>query len=92
MHMAAQNGHYLVVKYLLDRGADCQMTNLEEKTPMQLLRKSFRQQGIKIDKLGKKQKINAKEMQEAQARFKSMKDTLDMLEDSEKQYGGQQHA
>ena len=90
--MAAQNGHYLVVKYLLDRGADCQMTNLEEKTPMQLLRKSFRQQGIKIDKLGKKQKINAKEMQEAQSRFKSMKDTLDMLEDSEKQYGGQQHA
>ena len=54
MHMAAQNGHYLVVKYLLDRGADSQMTNLEEKTPKQLLRKSLRQQGIKIDKLSKK--------------------------------------
>lgn len=54
MHMAAQNGHYLIVKYLLERGADCQITNLEEQTPKEVLLKAANQQAIKINKMKKK--------------------------------------
>ena len=92
MHMAAKNGHYLVVKYLLERGADCQITNLEEQTPKDLLLKSVSQQAIKIKKLSKKQKIDPKEQQDAHDKYKSMQDTLEMLADSEQAMGGQRVA
>lgn len=65
MHMAAKNGHYLIVKYLLERGADCQITNLDEMTPKDLLLKSLNLQEQKIKKIKKKQKIDQKELDAA---------------------------
>lgn len=62
MHMGAKNGHYLVVKYLLERGADCQITNLDEFTPKDLLVKSLASQKQKLSKIKKKQKINQEEL------------------------------
>lgn len=53
MHMAAQSGHYLVVKYLLERGADSQITNLDELTPKDLLLRSVTVHKKKLDKIKK---------------------------------------
>ena len=83
MHMAAQNGHYLIVKYLLERGADCQITNLDEQTPKDLLLASAGQQAVKIKKLRKKQKIDQKALQLALERQKGMQDSLELLAYSE---------
>lgn len=62
MHMAAQSGHYLIVKYLLSKNADCLITNNDEQTPKDLLLKSMAAQKKKLDKIKKKQKINQKEL------------------------------
>lgn len=83
MHMAAKNGHYLVVKYLLERGADCQITNLDEQTPKDLLVKSIHAQDTKIKKMKKKQKIDEKELLKAHERYKAMTDSLMLLNDAE---------
>lgn len=94
MHMAAKNGHYLVVKYLLERGADSQITNFEEQTPRDLLVRSLTAQSMHIKKLQKKQdnKKKAQELQTAMERQKSMQDTLELLNLSEQAMMGGQRA
>lgn len=37
MHFAARNGHYLVVKYLLELGAQADMVNKQGLTPLKAL-------------------------------------------------------
>lgn len=59
MHMAAQSGHYLVVKYLLEIGAYPLKANFEQRTPKDLLVKAMMEQGKKIKKLNKKPKVDA---------------------------------
>ena len=88
MHMAAQNGHYLIVKFLLERGADSTITNLDEQTPKDLLMKSLTSQELKIKKIKKKQKIDQKELQNAYDSLKGMKDTYELLTYSEQSMGG----
>lgn len=54
MHMAAQSGHYLVVKYLIERQARSQITNNEDDTPNDLLYKAMRAHKKKLEKIKKK--------------------------------------
>lgn len=73
MHMAAQHGHYLVVKYLLEEvGAYPLKANFEQKTPKDLLVKAMMDQGKKIKKLNKKPKVDATQVKRAQEKYKAM--------------------
>ena len=58
MHMAAQHGHYLVVKYLLEIGAYPLKVNFDQKTPRDLLVKAMMDQRKKIKKLTQKPKVD----------------------------------
>lgn len=35
IHIAARSGHFLIVKYLLEAGANCLITNRDGQTPLQ---------------------------------------------------------
>ena len=37
MHIAARNGHYLIVKYLIELGAQTTITNVSGYTPKEYL-------------------------------------------------------
>jgi len=88
MHMAAQAGHYLVVKYLLEIGAYPLKANFEQRTPKDLLVKAMMEQGKKIKKLNKKPKVDAVQVQKAQEKYKAMQDTFELLSYKEQEMGG----
>ena len=35
IHLACQNGHFLIVRFLQELGADCTLLNKQGKTPLQ---------------------------------------------------------
>jgi ankyrin repeat protein len=49
MHIAAQQGHYLIVKYLIELGCNTTYTNAEGLTPRELLRKGWYQDPAKVE-------------------------------------------
>lgn len=56
LHIAARNGHYLIVKYLLDQQADTNLINVNGLTPKQFLQEALVSDPVKLDKLCNKQK------------------------------------
>ena len=59
MHVAARNGHYLIVKYLLENGAKPDITNNRGLTPKQYLDEVLISDPQKIAQIAKKQKSKA---------------------------------
>merc|ERR1712196_613557 len=55
LHIAARHGHYLIVKYLLDIGAEIVQTNEAGQTPKQFLQEVLISDPSKLDKLDKKE-------------------------------------
>lgn len=83
LHIAARNGHYLIVKYLLEQGADIQLTNVNSLTPRQFLQEVVITDPNKLEKLCSKQAtpVAANKLREKQ---KQLADTLKLLIDNEK--------
>jgi ankyrin repeat protein len=54
MHIAAKHGHYLIVKYLKDIGANPVITNRDGHTPYDFADDSRRQVQEQLDFVGKK--------------------------------------
>jgi len=48
LHLAAQNGHILIVKYLLELGATTTLVNYESKTALDLARESLKKSTPKL--------------------------------------------
>lgn len=88
MHMAARQGHYLVVKYLLEIGAYPLKANFDQKTPKDLLVKAMMDQGKRIKKLTKKPKVDPVQLKQAEDRYKAMQDTFELLSYKEQEMGG----
>lgn len=55
MHIAARNGHFLIVKYLVELGADSVMGNKEGHTPYDFANDSKRQ--LEMQRASSKNKI-----------------------------------
>jgi hypothetical protein len=51
MHIAAQQGHYLIVKYLIELGCDTLTQNAQGYTPRGLLMTGWVQDPAKIEQL-----------------------------------------
>ena len=58
IHIAAKNGHYLIVKLLLELNADSTIVNLDGLTALQLNQETLQYQPAKIETLSKKQKVD----------------------------------
>lgn len=83
MHIAARNGHYLIVKYLLDIGSSHNITNLQGLTPRQFLSEALVTDPKKIDKLVKKDCKNKSQEKALRDKFKVMADTFRLLSQAE---------
>lgn len=59
MHIAAQQGHYLIVKYLIELGCDTLTQNAQGYTPRGLLMTGWVQDPAKVEQLAMKQKAVA---------------------------------
>ena len=56
MHIAARHGHFLIVKYLIEIGAQTSVTNLEGQTPIKYLEEALVADPDKRELLAKKLK------------------------------------
>ena len=83
LHIAARNGHYLIVKYLLEIGAATSQQNMKGLTPKQFLQESLVTDPAKIEVLANKQKTKAGANQ-VRNQQKQMGDTYKLLIDHEK--------
>lgn len=54
LHIAARNGHYLIVKYLLEKMANPSILNNNMLTPKQLMQEVLIQDQAKVEQLAKK--------------------------------------
>ena len=87
MHIAARQGHYLIVKYLIEIGAQSSVTNLAGQTPIKYLEEALVADPEKREKLAKK--LKTKKQQDAlKMKEKLMKDTYKLLIASENAGGG----
>lgn len=59
MHIAAQQGHYLIVKYLIELGCDTLTQNAHTQTPRDLLMTGWVQDPAKVEHLAMRQKAVA---------------------------------
>ena len=89
LHIAARNGHYLVVKYLLEIGAGVSQVNSKGMTARQFLQEALIS-GDKLEKLIARQKKPA-QGQKIRSQQKLMADTFKLLEQAEND-GGKQRA
>ena len=55
LHIAARNGHYLIVKYLVEQQADTSLTNVNGQTPRQFLQELIIPES-KLEKMCSKKK------------------------------------
>ena len=84
LHIAAKNGHYLIVKYLIEIGANTAQQNNSGQTPMQFLASALVTDPAKLDKLVSKCKTEL-QGQQLRERQKLMGDTLKLLSGAETQ-------
>ena len=83
LHIAARNGHYLIVKYLLEIGANTAQQNNSGQTPMQFLASAI-SDPAKLEKVISKCKTLA-DGNKLREQHKLMGDTLRLLSGHENQ-------
>ena len=83
LHIASRNGHYLIVKYLLEQGADTQLTNVNGLTPKQFLQEVLISDPVKLEKVCSKME-NQAAANKLRAKQKLQADTMRLLTDNEK--------
>ena len=86
MHIAARNGHYLIVKYLIELGATTVITNASGYTPKEYLSQDLLDEN-KIEQIVKKQKTPAAK-DKIREKNRLMMETWKLLDAQEKIAGG----
>ena len=78
MHIAAQHGHYLIVKYLIELQCSTTTLNAAGQTPGDLLRVGWVQDPARVEKLAMREKSVA-DQNKVRAKQKLLGDTEGLL-------------